>query len=229
MIAAAGHDSAIRQDLFDFLAERYWKPAFIYLRSRGFSVEAAEDLVQQFFLKCMDGVLFERANATRGRFRDLLFTALRNFAANSHRREHAKCRVPEGGLVSIHDLSTHAGLASVPNDRPDVLFERTWMGTLLLRVLDQLKRECQQTGKQSHFQIFHRRIIAPILEGAIPPSLAVLGAELGLSEKKVGNQLVTARRAYQRLLRDEIALYAASEAEVEDEIGRFFAIFADSR
>ena len=54
------------------------------------------------------------------------------------------------------------------------------------------------------------------------PELRDLARELGFSEKEVANRLVTAKRAYQRLLRDEIAAYARSEAEVDDEIRELF-------
>ncbi len=45
-----------------------------------------------------------------------------------------------------------------------------------------------------------------------------LAMKYGLGEKEVANQLLTARRAYQRLLRNEIRLYASSEEEVASEI-----------
>jgi len=39
-----------------------------------------------------------------------------------------------------------------------------------------------------------------------------------LPEKAVHNQIITARRAYHRLLRDEIRLYARNDEEVAGEI-----------
>jgi hypothetical protein len=46
----------------------------------------------------------------------------------------------------------------------------------------------------------------------------------GLSEKQAGNLLETAKRAYRRLLEEEIRLYAASDCEVSDEVREIFAI-----
>ena len=50
-----------------------------------------------------------------------------------------------------------------------------------------------------------------------------MASELGITEKKMAARLVTARRAYQRLLRAEIAGYASSEEDVEAEIRDLFA------
>jgi len=48
---------------------------------------------------------------------------------------------------------------------------------------------------------------------------------LAIDEKQVANALLTARRAYQRLLRDEIRLYARSEDEVSAEVRDIFRAF----
>jgi hypothetical protein len=94
---------------------------------------------------------------------------------------------------------------------------------LLARVVDTLDRECRATGKQTHFEIFKRFMLMPILDGVPAPSQRDMAAECGLTEKEVANRLVTARRAYQRLLREEIAQYAADSAEVDAEIRDLFA------
>jgi len=44
----------------------------------------------------------------------------------------------------------------------------------------------------------------------------------GIDEKQAANALLTARRAYQRLLRDEIRLFARSEEEVSAEVRDIF-------
>ena len=75
-----------------------------------------------------------------------------------------------------------------------------------------------------HFAIFSKRLINPILDGSREISMSVLGREYGLTEKQAANHLLTAKRAYQRLLQEEIRLYAGSEAEVAAEIRDLFSI-----
>jgi hypothetical protein len=82
----------------------------------------------------------------------------------------------------------------------------------------------QDTGKQAHYALLRQRLVLPALEGAClprlrrrqaePPPLRDLAARLGLSEKQAANHLLTARRAFQRLLEEEVRSYAGSEEEV---------------
>ena len=103
-------------------------------------------------------------------------------------------------------------------ETPDELFHRSWLRELVLRVLKTLEIESLATGKQTHFELLRLRIIEPILEGAEVPSYQTLAERFGLTEKEAAARVVTARRAYHRLLREEIRLYARDDAEVADEI-----------
>lgn len=211
------------------LAERYWKPLYLYVRQRGYEEVEAKDLVQQFFLVALDSDLFAKADPSRGRFRNFLLKSLQHFLANTHRDAHAKKRHPTEGFVSIHEMASESGPVLLPKDTktPDETFHRNWLSALALRVLRALEQECQITGKQTHFELFRQRIITPILEGDEAPSLRELALRHGLSDKDVENRVITARRAYQRLLRAEIRLYAASDEEVAAEIQDIWRFMAE--
>jgi DNA-directed RNA polymerase specialized sigma24 family protein len=230
LAAAKGDVSAARRDALNFLLIRYWKPAYFYVRRFGHGEEESKDLVQEFFSAALATELFAKADPARGRFRNLLLKSLKNFLANAQRAAGAKKRHPAEGFVSIHELATEEGPAVVPKDTvtPDELFHRTWLRELTLRVLKTLENECLATGKQLHFEFFRRRIVEPILEGANPPSLRELAEQKRLNEKDVDNRVITARRAYQRLLREEIRLYASSDEEVAEEIQDIFRFLSGS-
>jgi RNA-splicing ligase RtcB len=49
-----------------------------------------------------------------------------------------------------------------------------------------------------------------------------------LTGKQAAHHLETAKRAYRRLLAEEIRVYAASEAEVAEEIRTIFAVLGTS-
>jgi RNA polymerase sigma-70 factor (ECF subfamily) len=204
------------------LYELYRRPILAFLASRGFAQERAEDLFQDFFLYSIQHHLFEKADRDRGRFRNLILSALQNYAANAHRKEQARFRKPSGGFAAedVTDLPP----ATLPADTatPESAFVRSWAETLIRRVLMLLEAEYAGPNRRAHYDIFHRLMIAPILEGAAAPTQRELAEELGLMEKEVANRLVTARRAYQRLLRAEIAAYAHNEAEIDDEIRELF-------
>ncbi|MBM3778522.1 MAG: sigma-70 family RNA polymerase sigma factor [Acidimicrobiia bacterium] len=210
------------------LFARYRGPILAFLRRRGYSTERAEDLVQDFFLYCLDERVFEKADPERGRFRNLMLRALTFFAAKQHRHDTAQMRAPDGGFTSIESGGGDGEPLQVPADSatPEAEFTRAWAESLITRVLTTLREKMQGDGHAAHFDIFLHRMIEPALSGAVPPSQAELARKHGITEKEVSNRLVTAKRAYQRRLRAEIATYARSEDEIEDEIRELFQALA---
>jgi RNA polymerase sigma-70 factor (ECF subfamily) len=220
-VAAAKGDATVeRREALNFIAERYWKPIYCFVRRQGYEDEQAKELVQEYFMKAFGNDLFAKADPARGRFRNFLLGSLKNFLKNQWRDAHAQKRGPKQGFVSIDELASESGPVAVPKDTktPDEAYHRTWLCELVMRVLRTLEREYSAKRNQVHIELFRQRIIAPILDGAHTPSLRELAQQHKLTEKEVGARLVTVRRAYQRLLRDEIRLYASSEDEVASEI-----------
>jgi RNA polymerase sigma factor (sigma-70 family) len=213
------------QNVLNYLLRRYWKPVYCYLRRLGYGEEDAKDLVQEFFTACLRQDFFSAADPSRGRFRNFLLGSLKHFAANAQRAAHARKRQPPEGFVSLDALagSGSGGFEVAAGEAPDAAFHRAWVADVTRRVLWRLEQECRETGKRTHYELFHRRLVLPALEGASVPSLQDLARKFGLSEKQASNCLLTARRAYQRLLRQEIQTYASTEqdatAESEDLLG----------
>jgi RNA polymerase sigma-70 factor (ECF subfamily) len=228
LAAVKGGDSAERMDALNFIAERYWKPLYCYVRRRGYGELETEDLVQEFFLTAFANELFAKADPVRGRFRNLLLKSMQHFLANEWRDRHAQKRHPAEGFVSICELASEAGPVIVPKDTktPEDVFHRTWLSELVLRVMRTLEQEYLAKGKQIHIELLRQRIIAPILDGAEAPSLRDLAESYALSVKDVENRIIAARRAYQRLLRDEIRLYASTEEQVAEEIQDLWRLMA---
>lgn len=207
----------------DRLAARYWSPICQYLGFKGYDAAQAQDLTQDFFVFAMRTGLFARADRSRGRFRSFLLTALNNFAANEWRRDAAQHRRPEGGMASLDELLdddyfTPPGLAH--HDTPERQFHRAWIQAVLHNVLRELEAQLTAAGKSAHYTLFHARVVAPQLDGTAPPPLDQQARELGLDYKDAANRIVTAKRAFQRLLAAELRGYAGSEDEfTEDEQG----------
>ncbi len=212
-----------KQRVLGELFVRYREPVLAYLRGRGSRAGPAEDLVQDFFLHAMQAGFFEKADAARGRFRNLLLRALQHYAAKAHRAEHARLRHPAGGFAGADVAEMPEGVLPADHATPERAFLRGWAETIVRRVLAVLQKEYAAPERRTHYEIFRRLLIAPALEGAVAPAQRDLARELGLTEKEVANRLVTARRAYQRVLRAEIATYARGEAEIDQEIRELFA------
>lgn len=210
----------------DILIRRYWRPVFVFLKYSGHEEESAKDLTQAFFSEWIQNDVFSKADELKGRFRSFMLSCLKRFVANVHREDHAKKRRPPGGFVSFDGLMDDTTMPFEPRDgmTSEVIFERSWATEVVLRVLKHLERECGKTGKESHYDIFARRIISPILHGIPAPSLSDLGQKHNLTEKQAANQLETAKRAYRRLLVEEIRLYTQSTTEAIEEVRNIFRI-----
>jgi len=227
---ARGDNPAVKLAALDILTRRYWKPVFLFLRHSGTPEEVAKDSTQAFFADWIENDAFAKADERKGRFRSFMLTCLKRFVANEYRAAHAQKRGPREGLLSLDELMANPEMPFEPanNMTPDAIFQKAWAVEVVRRVLKHLEVECSRTGKTVHFDIFSRRVIRPILHGCSEPSMAELGREHGITEKQAANHLLTAKRAYQRLLQDEVRLYAATEAEVSSEIRDLFAILSAS-
>jgi RNA polymerase sigma-70 factor (ECF subfamily) len=215
-------DAALAQ-----LIELYWKPTYCWLRRYGYNDADAKDLAQEFFLSGLQEGRFEKADAARGRFRTFFLTCLKNFIANFERDRKAKGRQPSKPFLTIDKLRTDdIAVELIDKGSPEDSFNLAWVRQLLLRVLRLFEQECLAKGKECHCELFRRRIIEPLFEGTERPQMRMLAEEMGLSEKEAFNYDVNARRAYRRLLREEIRTYAATEEEVTEEIKELFRLLS---
>ena len=215
LLTAGAPHSAQRRQALDLLIWCYWKPVFCYVRRCGCAEQDAKDLVQEFFAACLETNFFGQADPARGRFRNCLLGSLKHFLANRHLAAHAQRRRPPQGVVSLEDLggvdSSRGGWEPAGGETPEAVFHCAWVADLSQRVLCRLEQEGTETGKLADYELFRQRVVLPALEGTVPPPLSELAARLGLSEKQAANWVLTGRRAYQRLLLEEIRAYAGSE------------------
>src|SRR6266700_7084390 len=133
----------------DELCRTYWRPIFSFVCRRGYSMEDAQDLTQDFFVKILERNWLEHADPNRGRFRSLLLTSLQNFLVNAAERTHTHKRGGDVEFVSWDDwmaeapsqlsISAHA-FDSLPAER---LFDLRWATTVVEQALRRLREECE--------------------------------------------------------------------------------------
>ena len=225
-------ESTQRRDVLDFLIQRYWMPVYCFLRRKGYGEDQAEDLVQAFFEQCLRKDFFAKADQKRGRFRNFLLKSLNHFLANQHRAGNDfVIRKFKGGIVSLDELAESERIVVGParGDTPDVAFHRAWILNLLQHALNAFEQDRRETGNEIHFEILRLCIIAPVLEGGKAPAHKELAARFKLKDaKQSSNLLITARFAFQHVLRQEIRLYAADDEEVAEEIRDIFRFCSGS-
>ena len=228
MRSARTSSDARQREVIDRLIRAYWKPIYCYLRHKGYANADAKDLTQGFFHQVVLGRdLFKRAEEAKGRFRSLLLTALNNYVSSVYRRGAAEKRRPEDGLISLQDFDEAPLVASAKTMSPDDAFTYIWASVLLQDVLAELEQRCSKDDKVLHWQLFHARILLPIMAGTEPESLAELCKQLGIeSTARAANMVVTVKRRFQVAIKDRVRQYVDSEEEAEQEIRDLMTILS---
>ena len=220
--ATLNGDPAGRAALAEICAE-YRAPVINFLRNRGYSPEAAEDLVQEFFVHLLESSAWKRADRARGRFRTFLLGALMHLLDHTRERAHAAKR--GGGLpMESLDALLEEGFepASVPAETGR-LFDREWALSLVESALSALEDEFAHDAQG--------KATFSVLKRFLP------GAELGLSSEEaaqaLGVPVATAktwvhrlRQRFRQQLRAAVALTVSAPHEIDAELRHLRQILA---
>src|SRR5215475_13800825 len=140
LILSAANLGGEEQKARDALAElcrTYWRPIFSFVRARGYSIEDAQDLTQDFFVTILRNNWLQHADRNRGRFRSLMLRSLQNFLINPAEKTNARKRGGDVDFVSWDDWMAEApsqlmlptqALESLP---PERIFDLTWATTVV--------------------------------------------------------------------------------------------------
>ena len=210
------------------LCQTYWRPVFIYVCRRGYSVPDAQDLTQDFFMKLLEGNLLKLADPNRGRFRSLLCTALRNFLAD---KQDQVGREKRGGR--IHFIVWDEWMAEAPSQVSvssenisawsyERIFDLRWAATVVEQALRRLSEECAQHGRLRAFTVLSKCLTSERED----ISYSVLATTLGVSESSIKRLLHNMRCRFRALLREEVAETVDDEASIKDEIRYLCATLA---
>jgi RNA polymerase sigma factor (sigma-70 family) len=110
------------------IAQEYRAPVVAFIRSRGIDADQAEDLCQEVFVRLLAGNVLAKADAAKGRFRNLLCTVTVRVIQDWGRRRRD---------IPAQDLDLTVAAPS---------FDQIWVLHLLERALKRLK----ETSPRSH-------------------------------------------------------------------------------
>ena len=176
-----------------------WGAIYAYIRQAGRPDERARDLTQGFIADVLLGRgLLAKLDERRGQFRTLLLSAVRNYLADAYRHDHAARRHPgEGRIVATPGDAIDDGLVDRSTPAPEAAFNRAWVAGIVRDAAADLQAECLSSGREAAWDIFDRRVLRPMLEGAEPPSYESLVARWNLrAPTQVSNTIVSMRRAF---------------------------------
>jgi RNA polymerase sigma-70 factor (ECF subfamily) len=214
--------AAARQAALSKILERYWRPVYAFVRaSAGKSVEDAKDLTQAFFTHMIEDDLFAKYVRERGRFRDYLKGALRNFLLETHRSNVAQKR--GGGRMQlpldVAQVETEAFGRQLRESDPGEMFDRQWARDLLVDALQEMRRALEAEGRGDQWRVYE----AMELSSERPqPSYEDLARRFELSTHEVKNALFAARGRLHRTLRERISTIVTSERELREEMKHLF-------
>lgn len=177
----------------------------------------AEDLLQSFLsVKFLEQNLAAEATRDKGKFRTFVLTALDRFVVSEGRRESAIKRTAERA-ESLHQDGFAGTIVDTGAD--PCVFELEWARQLLREVVRRVETECRNSGRLDVWGVFELRLLKPIFEDSPAPDYSALIERFGFrSPTQASNVLVTAKRMFQRRLREAVGEYALTAEQIDDEI-----------
>jgi RNA polymerase sigma-70 factor (ECF subfamily) len=220
ILSAREADSPQQSVALEELCRSYWYPLYAYVRRRGYSVEDAQDLTQEFFARLLARNWVGSANPAKGRFRTFLLTATNHFLADQWDRLKAQKRGGGQRALSLDVTTAETRFQMEPADplTPEKSYERRWAQTVLETVYDKLRRSYEAGGKAALFDTLKGSLTQA--RAAVP--YAELAARLQVSEGTLRTAVHRMRQRYRELLRTEIAHTVAEADEVEEELRYLF-------
>jgi DNA-directed RNA polymerase specialized sigma24 family protein len=216
IVTHAGGQGETARRALEELCGMYWFPLYTWCRRNGSAPADAEDLVQSFFVKILEKNLFANADASRGKLRTFLLTALQRHVRDVWEREAALKR-GGGQVVSFDAAEAEAWYTRQerPDESADHQYDRQWALTILELALRALEEDFAERGKQAQFAA-----MKPFLtrEG-VRAEYEAAGAAFGQSADSFKVAVHRFRAKFRDALRDEVAQTQADPAAgVEEEI-----------
>lgn len=227
LIEGVQQDQDKDRALIGLLLERYWKPVYCYLRSKGYSNELAKDLTQGFLHEVvLNRHLIERADTSKGRFRSLLLHALNQYVMDEHRKETAQKRIPKDKLVPLEVVGTPPVVEIADKLDAEQSFNYAWKVELLERVLSEVKKNYVKRGKETHWCVFRDRVLEPIMADRKASTLSQICEQYQIAdETTASNMLKTVKRLFKNTLHKHVRQTVASNEGVDAELKEVFKLF----
>lgn len=224
--ALHGEDDQARTEARQSLALQYWPTIYAILRRQGRTRDAAAEQTQAFFTQVVFGrTLFEQFDATRGRMRALLLTALRRFEVDQRRSDmsrRASLHLSAGDL----DLEERFLSEQGPDD-PAAVYDRRWAVAALDESMHRCVKYCRANGLERHWRAFELYTIRPAVSGCTPPSLDEVARETEFeSAAHVASATKVVRKRLRILLREVVAETAIGADEQQREFEHLVSLLS---
>ena len=202
-----------RRRAFEELAKVYWRPLYVYLKSRGLDAAGAQDATQELLVALMERDVVNKVEPQRGRLRAYLKTAAQNHLV--HRAEKEQALKRGAGVRAVPIDEKLAERLAFDTAHPDEAFEREWALLVMHRALDTLRAEFESGVRAGPFALVER-FFRPGLDAQ--PSYADAAREHGMSLPQLKAFLHRARVRYRELVKEQVLDTVEREADAEAEL-----------
>ena len=207
------------------LCQLYWRPVYLFIRSRGNSPQESEDLAQEFFCRLLQGDYLKAVDGPeKGRLRSFLCVVLKRFLADDYDKRMTQRRGGQWKGIPIDAPGAEAMLseAGPEVDSPDLLFDRSWALDLLDHAMRKLEAEYAAAGKSE---------VCEKLKPTISPQLqsqpySTLAPELGMTEGAVKVAVHRLRQRYRDCLHAALHDTLENPEDTEEELRYLLSVFS---
>jgi RNA polymerase sigma factor (sigma-70 family) len=218
----ASSDRALRERSMNTIASVYWTPIYKYLRVRhGKPPAEAEDILQSFFARVVEGSALQGHDPTRARFRTFLRRSVDHHVIDVYRRATAARRGGALPKVDVADAEAELATPTTPED----IFDREWLARVVALAVDRTLEALARRDKPVHAELFRRFH----LSDDDPPAYAQVATELGITPVDVTNWLHVARREFRRVALALLRELTATQEEFVEEAREVFGITVDEK
>ena len=209
----------------ELFCRSYWAPLYPFARRRGSDPDAAQDLVQAFFLHLLEHRVLAGADRHRGRFRTYLLGCFSNFLVNAHKHAAVGKRGGAFLFVPLDDVNP-ADLerrAAAQDWSPECAFDVSWALAVVDRAVQELRAEATQRGKARWFDELRN-----FLPGSTDPALGdnhaatesgrALAGRLGITAEALKTAVHRLRARFRELVREEVARTVETPDEIDAEL-----------
>jgi hypothetical protein len=143
-----------------------------------------------------------------------------------HRKETASKRIPKNKLVTLEQIDPADLPEPVGELTPEQSFNYTWVSELLDKMLVEVEAKCRTDDKLFHWQVFHDRVLKPIMEDTHAPSLTEICSKYGIENAaKASNMIITVNRRFRAALKRHVRRTVANDTDVDEELRELMQIF----
>jgi RNA polymerase sigma-70 factor (ECF subfamily) len=207
------------------LCSMYWYPVYAFLRRDGATSADAEDLTQGFFALLLEKGVLASADASKGKLRTYLLTALKRHRVNEYRKASRQKRGGGAVVVPMDADEAEERFRDEPAELedPEKLFERHWALSLLDEAFAATEAEYLSAEKGELFTAIH-----PFLAGREPgdPRYAEIAEQLEMSSGAIQVAVHRLRKRYRHQLEAAVERTVENEADVEAELAHVLKVIS---